>query len=310
MALSSADMLVAMYCRIVDRLVIDVSGWFRAAGIDHVLLKGPAIAGWLYDPDEVRAYGDADFLVQRGDWERAVAILQRQGFEDALAKMAHPRMESFHSHPWGSRERGDVDMHATLEGLGADMDVVWRELTAERETLKLPEGEVEMLAEPGRLLHVALHVAQHRDGKALTDLERALERIGDERWADAAALAERTDGVPAFLSGLRTIEAGGALVRRLDLREVHSVETLLRAEQVPLAEGLHELSEAPGVRAKLRIALQEVFPRPEFMRWWSPLARRGRGGLVAAYLWRPLYLASRLPAALRALWAARRRASG
>jgi hypothetical protein len=301
--------MLAMYCRIVDRLVIDASRWFTEAGIDHVLLKGPAIAGWIYDADEVRAYGDADFLVQRADWERAIAILKQQGFEDALAKLAHPRMESFHSHPWKSKNRPEVDMHATLEGIGADMDVVWRELTAERETLTLPDGKVEMLAEPGRLLHVALHVAQHREGKAVTDLQRALARVGDDAWARAAGLAERTDSMAAFLSGLRVVDEGQALIGRLGLREVHSVETLLRAERVPLAEGLHELSEARGVRAKLRLALSEVFPSPDFLRWWSPLARRGRAGLALAYLWRPLYLLSRLPTALRTLWSARRRAS-
>lgn len=302
-------MLVAIYCRLVDRLVIDTSRAFHEAGIDHVLLKGPSIATWLYDPDEVRPYGDADFLVERHNWDIAIGVLREQGFEDALAKMAHPRMESFHSHPWSSKTRGEVDMHATLEGLGADIDVVWTQLTAERETLALPEGEVEILAEPGRLLHVALHVAQHRDGQPLEDLERALAQVPDERWIAAVELAERIDGVAALLSGLRALEAGEALVQRLGLRDVHSVETLLRADQVPLAEGLHELSATPGFRAKLKLLIGELAPSPEFMRWWSPLARRGRAGLVAAYLWRPLYLVTRLPAAVRALITARRKAT-
>ncbi len=309
MSISSADMLVAMYCRLIDRLIVDISRDFDAAGIDHVLLKGPAIAGWLYDADEVRGYGDGDFLVQRADWDRAIAILREQGFEDALAKMAHPRMESFHSHPWSLKGRGDVDMHATLEGLGADMDVVWGELTAERETLELAEGEVQMLAEPGRLLHVALHVAQHVDGKAVTDLDRALSRVRDESWRAAAELAERVEAMPAFLTGLRARPEGEALIGRLGLREVHSVQSLLRAERVPLAEGLHELTEAKGLRAKLGIVRDELFPSHEFMRWWSPLARRGPLGLAAAYVWRPIYFVTRLPAAARTLIAARRRAS-
>lgn len=299
-----------MYSRIVDRQAVEISRSFHEAGVDHLLLKGPAIAGWLYGDDEVRAYGDADFLVARQDWDRAIGVLKREGFEDALARMGHPRMESFHSHPWASKGRPDVDMHATLEGLGADMEIVWRELSVEREPLRLADGEVEMLAEPGRLLHVALHVAQHRDGKAVIDLERALARVGDERWTEAAELAERVDGMAAFLSGLRVLERGEALVQRLGLRDVHSVQTLLRADQVPLAEGLHELSSTPGWRAKLRLLLGELAPSPEFMRWWSPLARRGHGGLVAAYLWRPIYLVSRLPAALRAFVRARRDASG
>jgi hypothetical protein len=36
------------------------------------------------------------------------------------------------------------------------------------------------------------------------------------------------------------------------------------------------------------------------MRVWQPLARRGWWGLVVAYLWRPLWLAAKLPRGLRA----------
>lgn len=298
-----------MYCRLVDRLVLEVSASFTSAGIDHVLLKGPAIAQWLYDEDEVRSYGDADFLVRRADWERAIVVLRAEGFEDALAEMAHPRMESFHSHPWAAQGRGDVDLHATLEGLQAPMEVVWQGLTADRDTLRLPGGEVETLNEPGRLLHVALHAAQHRDGKAVVDLERALARVRDDVWEEAASLAKRVDGMAAFVSGLRTVDAGGELIRRLGLQEVHSVQTLLRATQVPLAEGLNELATARGLRAKLGLLAGELAPSPAFMRWWSPLARRGRLGLALAYAWRPIYLAVRLPAAVRALGRARRAAA-
>ncbi len=307
--LSTSQRLAAIFTRIVDQVAVHMSVRFTEAGIDHVLLKGPTIAGWLYGDDEVRPYGDADFLIRRADWERAAEVLKAEGFEDELAKMAHPRMESFHSHPWRSKTKGDVDMHATLEGLDADMDVVWQELTARRETLQLPDGPVAMMAEAGRLLHIALHASQHRDGRPITDLERALERASDASWAEAAEPAARVDGVAAFLSGLRTRPEGDALIDRLGVRDIRSVETLLRAGQVPLAEGLHELSEAEGLRAKLRLGFHEAFPSPDFLRWWTPLARRGRLGLALAYAWRPLYLASRLPSALRALREARRRAT-
>jgi hypothetical protein len=53
---------------------------------------------------------------------------------------------------------------------------------------------------------------------------------------------------------------------------------------------------------------REVVPTVKFMQWWSPLARRGRGGLLLAYLWRPLYLITRTPAAVRAVRHARKAA--
>jgi Uncharacterised nucleotidyltransferase len=302
-------MAAALHCRLVDRLIVEVSGAFRDAEIDHVLLKGPAIATWLYDAHELRFYGDADFLVARRDWDRAVAVLEAEGLHDALATLAHPRMESFHSHPFSARGRGDVDLHATLEGLHADFPVVWRELTARREVLRLPDGDVEMLAAPARLLHVALHAAQHRDGKAIADLSRALERAPAEEWAGAARLAARAGGLAAFANGLKTIDAGAALAGRLGLGDAESVQTLLRSGQVPLSEGLYQLSQARGARAKLAILRGELAPSPAFMRWWSPLARRPRGGLALAYLWRPVYLLLHLPSAAAAFAKARRKAS-
>ena len=80
----------------------------------------------------------------------------------------------------------------------------------------------------------------------------------------------------------------------------------LRASRVPLTESIYELSVAPGIRGKLKLFMSELAPNPAFMRWWSPLARRGRLGLAVAYLWRPVYLVTHAPAAIRVVWRARR----
>jgi hypothetical protein len=301
--------VAAIYAEFVDRLAVRTSLSLRQAGIDHLVVKGPAVARWLYRPDEIRPYGDADFLIRARDWDSAVDLLRSQGFEDAMASMAHPRMESFASHPWTSRN-GDVDLHATFKGLTADTETVWAVFAEERETLELAYGPVEVPGPATRLMHIALHAAQHLDGKAITDLELALARMDDELWLRAADAAERTSGLAAFLSGLRTVAAGRELAQRLELPDVHSVHSLLHAQAVPLAEALHQLSGVPGSRAKLALVAREIVPTPEFMRWWSPVARRGRRGLAAAYLWRPIYLATRLPRASLALWRARRRAGG
>jgi hypothetical protein len=299
--------MAAIYAELVDRVAVRTSQMLRQAGIDHLLVKGPAIARWLYRPDEVRSYGDADFLIRAQDWDRTVELLRSQGFEDAMASMAHPRMESFASHPWTS-QNGDVDLHATFKGLTADTETVWAVLAEERETLQLADGTVEVPGPAARLMHIALHAAQHLGGKAITDLELAVARMDDALWLRAVDLAERTGGSAAFLSGLRSVAAGRELAERLELPDVRSVHSLLHAQAIPLAEALHQLSTVSGSRAKLALVAREIVPTAEFMRWWSPIAHRGRLGLAAAYLWRPVYLASRLPRAAIALWRARRRA--
>ena len=95
------------------------------------------------------------------------------------------------------------------------------------------------------------------------------------------------------MAGLALTPEGRQLARKVGLPEESSVETTLRLQNVPLAEGFAELAEVPGPRAKAALILREAFPNREFMRWWSSLARRGRLGLALAYLWRPIYLATR-----------------
>ena len=299
---------LAMHSELVDRLTARMSGELSARGIGHILLKGPSLARWLYPPDEIRTYGDSDLLVQAAQWDATTAVLRENGFQDAMAAMAHPRMESLSSHPWESPD-GDVDLHATLDGLTASPPEVWAALSTGTETMSIGGREVTVLSPTARLMHVALH-ARSLQSQALRDLELALERFGDSDWAEAAGLAERLGGTAAFAAGLRARESGLALAERLDVAGVSSVETELQEGGVPLAAGLHALAQAKGVRRRLAVAGREIVPTPEFIRFWSPrLARRGAAGMALAYAWRPLWLVSKLPAAIRELRRARQDAN-
>jgi hypothetical protein len=292
---------------LIDRLTVEVSTALERAEIPNVVLKGPAIAGWLYDRSEVRAYGDSDLLISQRDWERATEVLKSLGFTHDVSDMAHPRMESFASDPW---YRGDdnVDLHSTLYGIGADPVKTWAVLSSTAVPIEIGGTELKALGLPARTVHIALHAAAHQDGKAVYDMERALERLDENLWREAAAVASRLDALPAFAGGLKLVEGGEELGRRLGVSEARSVRMDLRATGVPLTEGIFELLEAPGIRPKLRVFRAEVAPNAAFMRWWSSLARRGRLGLVAAYLWRPLYLLIHTPRAARVVWRARKSA--
>jgi hypothetical protein len=289
---------------LIDRITVEVSEAFRARGIPSIVLKGPAIANWLYGPDELRAYGDSDLLVPQSLWTRAQHVLRDLGFVNGLEQMAHPRMESYSSDAWGRRD-GDVDLHSTIYGLDADMTSVWRVLSGCTEPMRIAGVALPVLAPPARAMHLALHAAQHQDGKAIYDLEKAIAQLPEDIWWAAAEVAATLRGLPAFAAGLRLVEGGAALAERMGVARFRSPNVELRSGRVPLSESLYELLETPGLRAKMRFARAEVFPTPTFMRWWSPLARRSRAGLIAAYIWRPLYLMIRSPAAIAAVWRAR-----
>jgi hypothetical protein len=294
----------------LDRRSASLVAELEAAGVPAVLLKGPAIAAWLYPGRGVRTYGDTDLLVPFHRWELAMATLQGIGFEDGLGGMAHPRMESFTSHPL-TRGGEDVDLHCTIWGIQVPPERAWEVLSANTERMNVGGRSVSVLAPAARAMHVALHAAQHGydEGKPVLDLELALEVLPDELWAEAAAVAAELDALGGFATGLRLLPAGRALAERLGVDREASVDALLRVAHVPLSQGFEELSNTRGVRAKLGVVLGELAPTADFMRWWSPLARRGRLGLAAAYAWRPLYLALRAGPGLVA-WRRARRTAG
>src|ERR687889_964972 len=125
---------------LIDRVTVEVSRELEAAGIPSLVLKGPSIAQWLYDADEVRAYGDTDLLVPHECWGRAVEVLRRLDFTHDISNLAHPGMESHASDPW---YRGDdnLDLHSTLFGIGEPPERVWQILRAETTPIRLAGAE-------------------------------------------------------------------------------------------------------------------------------------------------------------------------
>lgn len=160
------------------------------------------------------------------------------------------------------------------------------------------------------LLHVVLHAAHHAnqvDGKPLEDLRRALALVEEAEWSKALELARAHQGIPAFAAGLRLLPEGRDLARRLDLGEVRS----LRREDNAIAEELYALlSASVGIRRKLAIAASDIFPPPNYMRWWSSLARRGKLGLAGAYVWRTIWIIGQAPGAIHTLWRIQRTRGG
>jgi hypothetical protein len=275
----------------LDALVTHVTAALTETGIRTILLKGPALADWLYG-DEAREYSDVDLMIARADRPAAERFLEDLGFElVALDILPHDRPH--HARTWVRPGGAAVDLHHTLIGIRASSQVAWGALTEDTERMQLPAGEVEVLSRPARAFMVALHAAQHGTQTAVPqeDLNRAIERLPLEGWERAACLAERLDALPAFATGLRMTSGGRALATRLQIPEHTSVESLLRSWNEPkMALGFAWLSGTKGFRPKLMLVGRKIVPQPAFLRAWSPLARRGRAGLVAAYAWRPLWL--------------------
>jgi hypothetical protein len=292
---------------LIDQNTAAISTSFEDAGIACMLIKGPVIADWLYR-DDIRLYGDSDLLVLESDWGRAVAILTELGYGEAPGTLAHPRMTDTAARSF-VRGLAYVDLHRTIEGLDAPPGMVWDALHAGAERQEVGGREMVVPGRAARLMHLALHAAHHGgEAKSCEDLRRGVLAEDEDAWREAAALAARLGGSAAFGAGLRNVPESAALARRLGVADTGSVLFDLRAAGVPTAEGLHELLN-PGHTAAERWTMirAELFPQPSFMRWWTPLARRGGAGLLASYPMRWGWLVLRVPGGLLTLRRVRRR---
>jgi Uncharacterised nucleotidyltransferase len=294
----------------VDLVTAEVASALRRAGVACLLLKGPTIASWLYGDGGVRPYADTDLLVPPDrvpEAEKVLASLRFSRYLDAADTLGW----ELGANRWQRRRDGaDIDLHWTLIGVKADPQHVWERLSAKPEPFRVQTIEVDALSIPGRTMHIGLHAAQHgRDyAPSLADLDAALRQLSETLWREAAELAADLDALDAFSTGLRLRPAGRQLAELLALPPAHSFEATLLASTPPAgAMGWFYLQQASGWH-RVRIAARKIVPTRRFMRQWSSLASRGGLGLVAAYLWRPVWVLLHAVPGYRAWRRARRSA--
>src|SRR4051794_16150604 len=85
-----ARLLAAARTLALDAVAGELASQFEQAGIRSILLKGPAMARWLYEDESVRAYVDIDLLVSPADLGAATKLLADDGFELSLQEIALP----------------------------------------------------------------------------------------------------------------------------------------------------------------------------------------------------------------------------
>jgi hypothetical protein len=281
----------------VDAVASDVVARLRQAGVQAILLKGASFADWLY-PDGVRVYVDVDLLVRSERVLAAEALLRELGYEQLWAPEDMPAQRPIASH-WRRSDGGPpIDLHWAVPEAAAPPEVQWEELTRDR-----VQGEIEQLAEPARCVMAALHAARHAGlAKPAEDLSRAVQVAPREAWIAAADLAGRIGALDAFSAGLRTLPAGAALACAIGVRAPQTTRAVLLTQSPPPgADGLDALFTAGDARARARLIARTLVPTRRWMRSSTRLGRHGGlAWLVAAYVWHPVGVLARLPAAARA----------
>jgi Uncharacterised nucleotidyltransferase len=302
---------VDAYLRLkLDAATVEVARALAAAELRAILIKGAATAARLYDHRAERSYRDIDLLIDARSAQAVQRTLQRLGFCDRLAG-ARGDEQMLHASIWDRAVPVPVtiDLHTSFYWREDEPAAVWSELSRGTRWIDVMGTPVEVLGDPALALVIAGHVVQHpAEPTPLEDLRRGLERIDRNAWLEAAAMAKRLGAASVLVAGLARVPAGAWLREELGPQADASPAVQLKlAGAPPASKGFMRLAEARTPMAKLALIAHEFVPTPAFMRANDAIARRGRAGLMLAYIRRPLMLAYQAPAGWRAWRATARR---
>lgn len=291
----------------------EVRAALASVSVRAVLIKGPTIARLLYGGSRSRGYMDIDLLVDSAALQRAEEVLAQLGFRrferEAAVRSTDPSLGravggqgASHATAW-LRERDGciIDLHDSLPQCGASPSVVWQALSQHLDVATIGGVATETLDRVASALLVALHAAHHGPSWGTIDLEAAVEVFDLDCWRAARDLAVTLEADAALGVGLGMTERGREIARELALPYQPSAANRLQWSGAPWsASVLESLLAERSLRARLAILSRVLWPSPSAMRRASTLARRGRWGLIAAYMVRACRVAGKLPGAVRA----------
>jgi hypothetical protein len=254
----------------------------HAAELPCIVLKGAALAKWLYPAPDLRPFGDVDLLVQAHDAPRLRDLLQTRGYRasDELAEGFRDAYYSEMAFVQSAPPHLALDAHWHLFVplyFRARMDVEW----FWKHTIEYPLGtqSVMILHPTAQLLHLTVHASlNHQHAPRLLwlyDLALLLTQHGAEIDWDAAAAFARASRVTRSASDILAqmeqwwgVAAPAPFLQTLKDTRVAFGERIafaFTAARHNQARVLSDAFGAPGVGNKLRYGLRHLFPDAAYM---------------------------------------------
>ena len=189
----------------------DIVGAFGEAGIQTIVLNGPALAASYYPDPALRPFIDLDLLVRRADRERALGILCERGYtHESPGRSLEHVPAAYLAAPSGSGLL-PVDLHweCVAESAGRAAEQAAEEIWSRAVPAPAWGAAARTLAPEDLLIYLAANFAIHptRTG-ALWQLDHALvlrRHRGTLDWDAIAARARRWGAASAVYFGLRSV---------------------------------------------------------------------------------------------------------
>lgn len=194
---------------VLEQMLCRVHGVLFDAGIEHVVLKGPAVAHTVYPDPGVRDFGDIDLLFPAAQISDAVRVLEGEGARRQLSELAPGWDRNFAKSVTMTDSSGyELDLHRTIApgvfGLRIDPSALF----TGTQGFVVGGTELAALAPEGQILQACVHTAAGNravwlssvcDIAQLTRSGRIeIDRFHDmvRRW-DLAAVVERAVDIVA-----------------------------------------------------------------------------------------------------------------
>lgn len=262
----------------MEHRLLDIAAALDRAGIEVVVLKGPAYAHVFYPAPTWRPFADLDLLVRSRDWQDACAVLADLGASRPRPE-PRPRFEqrfgkgATHRHPDGFA----IDLHRTLAlgpfGLWLDPDALFDH------TAPLPLGgrSLTRLDDSAAFLHACLHAVLGSRRPLLLPLRDVAQiaavgavdwqLVSDRcrRWRLTAVVAHALRLVGEDLGAVPPAGAAHLLAARPARRERRALAAYTTARRDRAGPAWAALHAIPGLRAKAAYLRALLAPDPAFV---------------------------------------------
>lgn len=289
----------------LERHLLRLGEAFEEAGVDIVVLKGPAVAHTMYPDPSWRPFGDLDILVRDSDWRRACSLLPELGFGRKFPEPRPGFVERFGHTAAHMNDGGlEVDLHRTLVGGPFGLWMDGEELFDHTEPFELGGRKFQRLDDTALFMHACVHASLGYRPPLLLPLrdvaqvasrgEPDRERLADwgRRWKLTVVYRHAAQALSTMLDVRLPDGLGLGSEERTPGRERRALEAYTTMRRSRGGKAVSSLRAIRGVRAKATYVGALLFPSREFLRFrsigderhrsylrrWMVLLRRSVGG--------------------------------